>query len=92
MALVAWVLVCVAASAALAAPFWLAHYLNRLPFAPECPQCKGVTSEEGRPALLDRLHTPLAGAPVRRCHRCGWQGRMRWRWAHQHARHRGARR
>lgn len=59
----------------------LAHYVSRLPYAPECPACKGITSEAPNNRLADRLCALLAHSSVRRCPRCGWSGRMRWRWA-----------
>lgn len=66
---------------ALAAPFLLIHYLQRLPFAPACPHCRGVTVEGGAMATMDRLCAAVAHVGVRACRRCGWQGRMRWRLA-----------
>jgi hypothetical protein len=73
----------------LAAPFLLIHYLRRLPFAPACPQCRGVTVGGAAAAPLDRLCAALAHVAVRSCRRCGWQGRMRWRLAPEHSHRRG---
>lgn len=74
-----------AAVLSLAAPFLLIHYLQRLPFAPACPQCRGVTVGDAGTAPLDRLCAALAHVGVRSCRRCGWQGRMRWRLAPEHS-------
>lgn len=73
----------------LAAPFLLIHYLQRLPFAPACPQCRGLTVGDAEAAALDRLYAVLAHVGVRSCRRCGWQGRMRWRLAPEHSRRSG---
>ena len=75
---------------ALAAPFLLIHYLHRLPFAPACPQCRGVTVEGTLMVAMDRLYSAVAHVGVRSCRRCGWQGRMRWRLAPEHS-HRSGR-
>ncbi len=74
---------------ALAAPLLLFHYLHRLPFAPTCPQCRGVTSEGARMAAMDRLCGAVAHVGMRSCRRCGWQGRMRWRLAPEYSRRSG---
>jgi hypothetical protein len=85
MAVLGWML----AVAALTAPFAVVHYLNRLPYAPECPHCRAVTAQAAQvPGWCDRACAAIAATPVRSCTRCGWSGRMRWRWATQHA-HRG---
>jgi hypothetical protein len=71
---------------ALAAPVFVLHYLTRLPEAPACPDCRRVTSDGGRQPRasgLDRLLALGSATPVRRCTSCGWEGRMRWRWAVQ---------
>ncbi|MDB4947786.1 MAG: hypothetical protein JWM27_435 [Gemmatimonadetes bacterium] len=80
MLLLVWVGMALAA----AASFAVLHYVHRLPVAPECPRCRAVTAERPRGTALDRLCGALAATPVRRCGRCGWSGRMRWRWAAQH--------
>ena len=76
---------------ALATPLGVFHYLTRLPFAPECPRCRGVTEQGGMGAPLDWLLGALAPTTPRRCGRCGWAGRMRWRLAPQPSRRSGAR-
>lgn len=71
-------------AAALAAPLFLFHYLRRLPEAPACPACRSVTCEavvRGAPSVMDRAWALLHATPVRSCTTCGWEGRMRWRWA-----------
>lgn len=73
---------------ALAAPVFVLHYLTRLPEAPACPDCRRVTCDAGRRPRatgLDRLLALGSATPVRRCTTCGWEGRMRWRWAAQPA-------
>jgi hypothetical protein len=77
---------------AVGAPFAVAQYLTRLPWAPSCPHCRAVTAQSGGGSTLDRVWVALATTPVRRCTRCGWQGRMRWRWATQRAHPGGQRR
>lgn len=71
------------AIAALAAPVFALHYLTRLPEAPACPTCRRITTrhEPRRGAGADRMLAVLSTTQVRRCTVCGWQGRMRWRWA-----------
>ncbi|HEX5724943.1 MAG TPA: hypothetical protein VFX98_05730 [Longimicrobiaceae bacterium] len=71
---------------AAAVPLVAAHYLARLPFAPECPQCRSMTGQPQPHTLVDRLCALMAATPVRRCGRCGWAGRMRWRLAGERAR------
>lgn len=70
---------------ALAAPLLALHYLTRLPDAPVCPACRrvthGVPGSGGR--ALARVWLLLPATEVRRCTACGWEGRMRWRWAVQ---------
>lgn len=71
---------------ALAAPVFLLHYLTRLPEAPACPDCRRVTCEadgHAHASGVDRLLALVSATPLRRCTACGWQGRMRWRWAVQ---------
>ena len=58
----------------------VAHHLHALPYAPECPTCRGVTSQPLRLSPLDRA-LARRGADARHCPRCGWTGRMRWRLA-----------
>ncbi len=73
------------AIAALAAPVFALHYLTRLPEAPACPACRRITTrhELGRATGADRLLGVVSPTQVRQCTGCGWQGRMRWRWAIQ---------
>jgi hypothetical protein len=73
------------ALAAVAAPGLAALYLARLPFAPECPHCRAVTSPHRGRGAVDRLVAVMAATPVRKCARCGWAGRMRWKLAPQRA-------
>ncbi len=70
----------------LVAPWAAQHYLARLPYAPECPRCRSVTSPPASVGALDRLYALLAATSVRRCGRCGWGGRMRWRLAEERVR------
>lgn len=77
MAVLVWGVVLLA----LAAPVWAVHYLHHLPYAPECPRCRGVTDQGGHGAPLDRVLAQVAATVRRRCRRCGWAGRMRWRLA-----------
>ena len=60
------------------------QYLSTLPYAPECPDCRCVTSQPQRTSPMDRL-LARGGAAARRCPRCGWSGRMRWRLAAERA-------
>ncbi len=72
---------------AVLAPLGVAHYLARLPYAPECPHCRAVTGQPARrEGWLDRVAAMAAATPVRTCARCGWAGRMRWRLAAERAR------
>lgn len=73
------------AIAALAAPVFALHYLTRLPEAPACPACRRITTQHdrGRPPAADRVLAVLWATQLRRCTACGWEGRMRWRWAVQ---------
>lgn len=69
-----------------ALPFLFVQHVHRLPQAPACPQCRTVTAQHAVDSPWDRLYALLAATPVRRCIRCGWAGRMRWRLATQRAR------
>jgi drug/metabolite transporter (DMT)-like permease len=71
----------VAAMVAVAAPWVLARYLGRLPYAPECPHCHTVTGQRPARGALERAYEALTASTVRSCARCGWAGRMRWRLA-----------
>jgi hypothetical protein len=81
-----WTVVLLAAGAMAMAPWMLSHYLARLPWAPECPDCRAVTAQAPVHGALDRVCALLAATPVRHCARCGWAGRMRWRVAPEHVR------
>lgn len=63
----------------------MAHHLGALPYAPECPTCRCVTSQPPRLSRLDRV-LARGGADARHCPRCGWTGRMRWRLATERVR------
>jgi hypothetical protein len=60
-------------------------HLSALPYAPECPACRGVTSHPVRLSRMDRV-LARGGADARHCPRCGWSGRMRWRLAEERVR------
>lgn len=77
-----------AALAVLAAPVLALHYLTRLPEAPVCPSCRSVTTRWERSEGLgaDLVQAVMSTTQLRRCTECGWQGRMRWRWAVQRER------
>ena len=64
---------------------YVAQQLTSLPYAPECPTCRGVTTHRVRLSRMDRL-LARGGADNRLCPRCGWSGRMRWRLAAERAR------
>lgn len=64
---------------------YVASQLGSLPYAPECPTCRGVTTHRVRLSRMDRL-LARSGADNRHCPRCGWNGRMRWRLATERAR------
>jgi hypothetical protein len=66
----------------------LSRYVQNLPEAPACPSCQRVT----RQAIASRivyLLPMLEMTALRECHRCGWRGRMRWRFASDPVRYRG---
>lgn len=69
------------AALALAAPFLVAAYVQRLPVAPACPSCRAVTRAVERECLVAPVRSLLPSTFVGECGRCGWRGRMRWRWA-----------
>lgn len=62
-----------------------AQHLSALPYAPECPTCRGVTAQSVRLSHVDRM-LARRGADARQCPRCGWTGRMRWRLAEERVR------
>jgi hypothetical protein len=71
------------AAALLALPVFLTRYWRHLPEAPSCPHCREVTYRLQHETLAHRLVNtlPVPMTAVRACSACGWQGRMRWRWA-----------
>ncbi len=81
-----WTWLVLAVLLGIAAPLFAGRYLAHLPWAPECPACRGITAETGRAGPFDRLCALLAATPVRSCERCGWAGRMRWRVARERVR------
>lgn len=82
MAVLTWI---VLVGVMLGVSWTAAYYLVRLPYAPECPACRGVTAEPARATSVDRLMAQYGGAATRNCPRCGWSGRMRWRLAEERA-------
>lgn len=68
---------------ALAAALGVMLSAARLPYAPECPDCRAMTAVRPVRHALDRLWALAEATPVRHCARCGWSGRMRWRMALQ---------
>lgn len=81
MTLTMVVTMAVAMAVLLGASYLAANYLWSLPYAPECPACKCVTSQPARSSRVDRLLARRASVSARHCPRCGWSGRMRWRLA-----------
>ena len=80
---------------ALAAPVFLFHYLSRLPEAPACPACRATTCgvlAGGTGSGMDCLLARLYATQIRHCTSCGWEGRMRWRWALQRSHEGGGKR
>jgi hypothetical protein len=65
------------------APWLLARWLGRLPYAPECPHCRTVTGAQAARGRLERAYERLTATALRSCAQCGWAGRMRWRLAPQ---------
>jgi hypothetical protein len=64
----------------------LCQYVQRLPVAPACPCCSAVTrmTHSGPDPL--RFVPHLVATSHGECTRCGWSGRMRWKWATRTAR------
>ena len=62
------------------------RYVQRLPEAPLCPECRAVTRELGGACALLSLLPWFAATSRASCTRCGWRGRMRWQWAAHSAR------
>ncbi len=71
----------VLAALALAAPFLVSAYVQRLPVAPGCPSCRAVTRTVERRCSTIRVPSLFAATYIGECARCGWRGRLRWRWA-----------
>lgn len=65
----------------------LTRYVENLPEAPACPDCRRVTRQAIGPRFAAALPM-LEMTVLRECHRCGWRGRMRWRFAPDYQRHR----
>lgn len=61
-------------------PVLLQWYVQRLPQAPGCPTCR-VTTRPLQECALERMVPLFASTSRGECTRCGWRGRMRWRWA-----------
>lgn len=74
---------------ALAAPLLVSAYIQRLPVAPACPTCRAVTRHSDRHWIAVQLFSVLPATFVGECTRCGWRGRMRWRWATRPVKRRG---
>lgn len=69
------------AAVGFAAPLLVLAYIQRLPVAPACPSCRAVTREIDRKWLPAWAIHLLSTTYLGECTRCGWRGRMRWRWA-----------
>lgn len=63
------------------APGILQMYVQRLPVAPACPSCRATTRELHLGRDLLRVVPLLTTTTRGECTRCGWTGRMRWKWA-----------
>ncbi len=69
-------------TAGTALPALLQRYAARLPEAPACPACRGMTSRARPGWLMRRILTALfTYATIRQCVRCGLRGIISWRWA-----------
>ena len=66
--------------AVLMVPAMVQLYVHRLPVAPSCPTCRRTTRPMSEWQVA-RLVPALAATSLGECTRCGWRGRMRWRWA-----------
>ncbi|HET8654854.1 MAG TPA: hypothetical protein VFL93_05030 [Longimicrobiaceae bacterium] len=64
-------------------------YVQHLPEAPLCPCCRAVTREIACDVIWLRLLPTFTATSYSECGRCGWSGRMRWRWAADSPRHGG---
>lgn len=76
------------AAVSFAAPLLVLAYIQRLPVAPACPSCRAVTREIDRSWLPLWVVQLLSTTYLGECTRCGWRGRMRWRWATRSVRRR----
>lgn len=67
---------------------WLAYVgVARLPSAPQCPDCRAMTSECETRAFVTRAIPHSTPVTLRSCSRCEWKGYMQWRSASARARH-----
>jgi hypothetical protein len=71
------------------APLLIERYVRQLPAAPACPCCRGTAHEVGLPGAVAALIPTLARTFRAECGRCGWRGRMRWRFAPDSVRRNG---
>lgn len=58
----------------------LQAYLAHLPEAPSCPTCQGMTRQADE-RWISTVLSSYSTTARRACSRCGWAGRMKWRWA-----------
>ncbi|MEX2582741.1 MAG: hypothetical protein WD766_05685 [Gemmatimonadota bacterium] len=65
----------------LAAPLLIDRYLRQLPIAPACPSCRSVAREVSLARSIVDVLPAFGRTFIAECARCGWRGRMRWRWA-----------
>lgn len=77
------------AALVVAGPVLFTRYLRHLPEAPACPTCCSVTRDANSILMFAMLLPSLTATAVRECTRCGWKGRMRWRWAENRVEHQG---
>jgi hypothetical protein len=64
----------------LAAPLLIDRYLRELPTAPACPCCRATARQIERGSAI-ALIPGFGPTFLAECMRCGWSGRMRWKWA-----------
>jgi hypothetical protein len=64
----------------------LERYVERLPDAPLCPACHGLTRGSDSAGWVGMLLPAFSQTVMRDCARCGWEGRMRLRFAPEGAR------
>jgi len=65
----------------LAIPLLIEKYVRQLPVAPICPSCHAIAREVQLACSLLDLFPAFGKTFIGECARCGWRGRMRWRWA-----------